>query len=131
MKNVNKLRPEQPITIVKELLKVEFSHDEVHVFGDQLARTQLEIKDLKNQKKSTTSGFDAKINAKVTEAESLSNKIATGHEYRMIECEEKHNDPNVGMKTITRKDTRELVATKSMSAEEMQLKLDVGSIEEE
>lgn len=131
MKNLEKLKPTQPVKIIKELLRVEFSQDEIKDFGAALARASIEIQDLTNQKKAMSSEFKAKIDAKTAEIESISTKITTGHEYKMVECEEKHNDPNTGMKTIRRKDTGEIVAKKAMKIEEMQLELDVTSIQDE
>lgn len=111
--------------IIKQNLKVDFSHDEIHEFGNQLANITNEVKELTNAKKSAMSDFKAKIDGKTADAESLSTKIANGYEYRNVECEVRFNKPNTGRKQIVRKDTGEMVSEESMTAEELQLEMEI------
>lgn len=119
-----KEKPETPITIVKELLKVEFTDSEKQEFGGQLARITTEIKELKNAKKSVVSEFKSKIDNKEAECESISTKISNGYEYKNVECELHLNTPNGGVKQIIRKDTREVVKEVPMTVDELQVEID-------
>lgn len=109
----------------KEFLKYEFTEDEIHQKGLDLARLNKEHAAIESEKKSVVSGFKAKIDATMTDIETLSNHINNGHEHRYIDCEVRFHDPNTGMKSIFRKDNGELVKKESMSDEEMQTELEL------
>lgn len=109
----------------KEFLKYQFTHDELHQKGSDLARINSELISIENEKKAVTAEFKAKQDGKQAEIEVISNHINNGYEHRYIECEVRFNDPNTGMKTIYRKDNGELVRKESMTEEEMQYELEL------
>jgi hypothetical protein len=117
----------QPLktVIVKEYLKVEFTHDEIHEMGSQLAQTTKTINELENDKKAVNADFKAKIEGQSAVSQSLSTKIQNGFEYRHVECEVRYNDPTTGMKTTVRKDSGEVLRKESMTTDEMQLELEL------
>lgn len=125
----------QPKTLepkkVKEYLKYEFSQDEIRQFGIDLARLSSEHSELEDEKKSVTSQFKAQMDAKHAEIQAVSNKINSGSERRSVDCEWRYNQPNSGMKQLWRLDTQEILTTTSMTAEEMQLELDLQAPKEQ
>ena len=109
----------------KQFLKCQFTHDEIHAKGVELARITSEATSLENEKKAVISQCNAKLDGKQAEIEVIGNHINSGYEHRYIECTIVYNDPNTGMKTIYRDDTGEAVRSDSMSHEEMQLEFDL------
>lgn len=109
----------------REFLKYSFTQDEILSKGSELARINSEAASIENEKKSITSQFKAKLDEKTAQIEVISNHINNGYEHRYVDCVIHHNDPNTGMKTVYRKDTGEVVKRESMSAEEMQLELEL------
>lgn len=109
----------------KEFLKYEFSKDEIHQKGADLARVNSELVSIDSEARSVAANFKAKKEGKITEIEMLSNHINNGYEHRYIDCEVRFHDPNTGVKTTARKDTGEIVRKESMSQDEMQLELDI------
>jgi len=110
-----------------ELLKYQFTHDELHQKGVDLARMNSEMLALDNEKKSVVADFKAKIEGKTAEVELTSNHINNGYEYRRIECEIRFNDPSTGWKTVVRKDNGEVVRKEQMTEEELQYELELDN----
>jgi hypothetical protein len=108
-----------------EFLKYQFTHDEIHQKGADLARINSELSAIQGEKKAVAANFKAKEDAKQAEIDVISNHINNGYEHRYIKCFVIYNSPNTGMKQIIRNDTAEVVKMESMTAEEMQFKLDL------
>ena len=104
----------------RQFLKHEFSHDEIHEKGIELARLSAEKASLEKEKTAVTSDFKAKIDGKASEIDLIGQHINSGHEHRNIECLIYYHNPSQGKKTIVRTDTNEVVRVESMNAEEMQ-----------
>jgi len=118
-------RPSIPHKATREFLKYIFSHDEIHEKGSELARLNSEAAKISDEKKSVTSSFKAQLDEKNAQIGVIGQHINNGYEHRYVECEIHYNDPNTGMKTIYRKDTGEVVKKETMTAEEMQLELEL------
>jgi hypothetical protein len=107
----------------KEFLKYEFTHDEIHQKGIELARLSSEHIAIDNERKAIASSFKAKIDGKVAEIEMIDNQINNGYEHRYIDCEVHYNNPNTGIKSTFRKDNGALVKKESMTPEELQIEI--------
>ena len=107
----------------KQFLKYQFTHDEIHEKGIELARLSSEAIAIENERKAVAAEFKAKIDTKDAEIGVLGNHINNGYEYRYIECTEIFNMPRTGIKTIMRNDTKEKVSEVQMSPDELQSEL--------
>jgi hypothetical protein len=108
----------------KEFLKCEFTHEEIHAKGQQLARINAELSAIESEAKAVASNFKAMKDGKVSEIEVLANHINTGFEHKHVPCLVIYNSPNATMKQVVRKDTGEIIRTESMTADELQLELE-------
>ena len=108
----------------RQFLKHEFSHDEIHEKGIELARLSAEKASLEKEKTAVTSDFKAKIDGKASAIDLLGQHINSGYEHRNIDCLIHYHNPSAGKKTTVRTDTNELVRVESMNAEEMQSELE-------
>lgn len=104
----------------KEFLQYQFSHDEIHQKGLELARLSSEAEAIENERKSVASEFKAKLDSIGAQMHTLGNHINNGYEHRYIECTVKFHDPNTGIKSTYRNDTGELVSKQTMTGAEMQ-----------
>jgi len=105
-----------------EMLKCEFTKEEVQELGSKLARKHLEIVDLKNQKAAVTSRYGGSIKIAETEAASLSEKIRNGYEFRDVEYR-KQMLPETAEVAFIRLDTGEIYRTRNMTEDERQANL--------
>lgn len=109
----------------KVFLRYDFKHEEIHEMGAELARVSSEVARIKEEKKATTTQYNAKIAEKEAEIGVLGNNINNGHEYRNIDCTVFFNNPNTGKKTTFRNDNGEQVRVENMTSDEMQLDLEL------
>lgn len=122
-KNKNNMEPKKTKQ-TKEFLKYEFTHEEIHAKGIELARISSEAQSIENERKAVAAEFKAKIDTKDAEIGVLGNHINNGYEYRYIQCTVILNQPNSGKKTIVRNDTNETVRVEDMTPDEMQSELE-------
>jgi len=108
----------------KEFLRYDFTHEEVHEMGAELARISTEIARTREEKKAVVTDFNAKITAKEAEVGILGNNINNGYEHRYVECTIHFNTPNTGKKTIFRNDSGEQVKVLNMTSDEIQLDME-------
>jgi len=113
--------------IVEETLKYTFTEKENLENGRRLGEAHEELQCIQDDKKRLVDEFKAKESAKDAEITSLSGKVRSGYEYRPIKCEVTYNDPKVGIKTLRRLDTMEVVWQREMTEDEKQLGLDLES----
>lgn len=123
-----KTEPTKKTKQQKEFLKYEFSHDEIHAKGIELARLSSESIAIENERKAVAAEFKAKIDTKEAEIGVLGNHINNGYEYRYIDCTVILNHPNTGKKTIVRNDTKEKVGEYDMTPSEMQNELEFDEV---
>ena len=112
----------------KEYLKCEFTHDEIHQKGIELARISSERQTIENERKAVAADFKAKIDTKDAEIAILGSHINNGYEYRNVVCTAIFNQPNTGKKTIMRNDTQEVVRIEDMTANEMQAEIEFDQL---
>lgn len=112
----------------REFLKYEFTHDEIHDKGLELARLTSEQAAIDNERKAVASEFKAKLDGIAASMETIGKHINNGYEHRYIDCDVIFHKPNTGMKTVYRKDTGEEVRRENMSEEEMQLELEFAEM---
>lgn len=88
-------------------LEYYFTDDEKMAMSQQLAVETQNKRRLEDQKKAVTSQYGSQINEKAESINTLSDKIASGYEYRNIECTVQWHTPTKNKKLITRTDTGE------------------------
>lgn len=115
----------------KEFLQYQFSHDEIHLKGLELARLSSEAEAIENERKSVASEFKAKLDSIASQMHELGRHINNGYEHRYIECTVKYHDPNTGIKSTYRNDNGELVKKETMTGAEMQEEIDFEALPEE
>jgi hypothetical protein len=103
-----------------ESIKYLFTDTEKRELGEALARENQTIYDLREQKKTITSEFNARIESAEKRASDLTTKINTGYELREVECLVLMETPRPGMKRLIRIDTNEMIRDEAMTAAEMQ-----------
>lgn len=86
-------------------LEYYFSDDEKLEMSQQLAVETQNKRRLEDQKKAVTSQYGSQISEKVEAINNLSDKLASGYEYRNIECSVQWHTPVKNKKTLTRNDT--------------------------
>jgi|GEM_PF-4558670 len=87
------------IVIEKRSLRYDFSAVELHDLSLQLAKKNKEVVSLEEEKKAVTSQLAAKIKEADATVNILSEKVASGFEYREIECDVIFHKPQQGKKT--------------------------------
>lgn len=121
------INDEKKVTKVKEFLDYRFTEEELRDMSEDMARSYQEQTALENEKKATTAEFTAKIEGKKALIESLALKISNKQEHRYVECELRMNVPIETKKQLVRLDTGIVVWEKNMTAEELQLKLNLDA----
>ena len=104
----------------KERLIYRFSNDERLDMSSEIARVAQKLDELKGEKKQVAKDYDAQIAGQEASMMILSRKISNGYEMRETECATWLNQPRIGMKTIIRLDSGEVVREVKMEPEEMQ-----------
>ncbi len=100
-------------------LQYKFSQDELRDLGKELAESQIQLRQLDDDRKRVADEWKARISAKEAEIASLSNKVSSGYEYRDIPCEITLNEP-INKKTARRLDTGETVWVRDLTDAEKQ-----------
>ena len=103
---MNELEKSQYETCQRNL-EYYFTDDEKMQMSQQLAVETQNKRRLEDQKKAVTSQYGSQINEKAETINSLSDKIASGYDYRNIECTVQWHTPSKNKKLITRSDTGE------------------------
>ena len=88
-----------------ELLEYRFSDVELLALGQQLARSNQQVYDLRAEKVSAVASLVASIKAAEKLSAELTGKIERKSEMREVEVISAMNRPSAGMKTIARADT--------------------------
>ena len=105
---------------IKRSLTCLLTVEEMKSLGIELAGATQKKSRLEDDKKQSMSQFKAEIDAADAEINAISQKIASGKEVRIIDCEVKYHTPGEGMKTIIRKDTNETVEVVRMNDAELE-----------
>ena len=109
---------------VVETLRVQLTPDERIQRGTALAKLNLELVQLEEQKAEAVRSWAEKIKAKKIEGGRLAHDVDTGTEERPIKCDER---PRFGelVVEVVRRDTGEVVRTRPMLPEERQVPLSI------
>jgi hypothetical protein len=110
----------------KRYLRHQWTADELTQKGGELAQSTREVAQLKEDGKRVASDFKAKIAAKNAAIGELSSDITSGYTMRDVECTVTLNKPKTGKKTIARDDTKEVIGTEDMTADELQEQLNLN-----
>jgi len=86
-------------------LRYDFSATEIYELSVALANKNQEHLSLENAKKSSAAKYKAQIEMVTEEIGDFSNKVASGYEYRSLQCEVIYDKPGPGQKTLIRPDT--------------------------
>ena len=111
-------------------LPCKLTDEELLKYGKEFAESVNKLNRLEDSKKSYVSQIKAQIESAQAQVNLLSNKIATGEEYRKVECNIKWDWVN-GEKSIIRTDTGEIVQTVIITEEEKQEQLDFEKAKKE
>lgn len=103
-----------------ESVKYVFSQDEIRELGEALAREAQTVMDLKDEKKASVAGFNARIEAANSRVVGLTDRINSGFEMREVECLVLLETPRPGLKRLIRADTNEHIRDEPMTVAEMQ-----------
>ena len=118
--------------IKQELCKYSFSEEEKKEFSVNMANKISEFHEVTDQKKAVMSDFKSKLDALSAEINTMARKVKDGYEMRYMDCEIR-KDYDKKIVSYVRVDNDEVVRTRIMTEEDMQLKLndDKNSKEEE
>ena len=105
---------------VTEYLKYTFTDEELLALSKTMAKKNQDLGEVEADKKRIVADFAAKVQAFESEIATLARKVYSGYEHRNVECEVTYHAPEIGMKTITRTDTGEIVREEAMSTSERQ-----------
>ena len=105
---------------VTEYLKYTFTDEELLALSKTMAKKNQDLGEVEADKKRIVADFAAKVQAFESEIATLARKVYSGYEHRNVECEVTYHTPEIGMKTITRTDTGEIVREEAMSTSERQ-----------
>jgi len=100
-------------------LKVRLTRDELLGKGEELARTIVEIIELEDSKRTAQVAADSLLKRLKGNANRLSRVINDQYELRQVEVTERFNY-SAGIAEMVRLDTYEIVATRPLTAFEMQ-----------
>jgi len=104
----------------KERLECVLTPEELQQKGRELAEQSQSQQRLEEEKKAIVSDFKAKGDACTSAIGVLSLAISTRREYRQVDCELRYNEPQSGMKTRIRMDTKETIRSEQMTDDEKQ-----------
>lgn len=111
-----------PKTVIeKRSLRYDFTAVEVHELSVQLAKKNKEVVSLEEEKKAINSQFKSKIDEATASVNVLAEKVASGFEYREVECEVIYHKPQQGKKTVIRKDSNKKTSVETMTDYEWNL----------
>lgn len=110
-----------------EYLKCDFSDAEIAEAAKELARANQRRSSIEQQKKEVDSQLKAEIEAQNTSINRLSGLIATGSEYRNVDCRIELDAPEKGRKRVVRLDTNEEVRVVAMTDEDKQMSLELDA----
>lgn len=102
-----------------EFLRYHFNEDEKKDLAQGMAQSVIKARDLEEEKKTITSQFASQINEANAKANSAAQKLESGFEMRMIDCEEIWDYKTKTIAT-TRSDTHEEVRERTMNNRECQ-----------
>ncbi len=108
--------------IAQRDLIVKLTDDEVRIYSEELARITSLQAEAEDEKKAVTSGFKDKIDRFIADARTMARKISTRQELRGVDCEWVLNF-EAQKAFLHRKDTGEIIDTRKLTEEEMQLSL--------
>lgn len=105
------------------VLQYFFTESELKEFAENLAeQCSLQI-ETENQKKAVVSQFKASLDEIAAKIAKVATNLRQGYVYRDTPCSVTYDSPIGGQKTITRKDTGEIIDVVPMSDDEMQEEL--------
>lgn len=98
--------------IEKKQLRYDFTAVEIHDLSLRLAHETKKLTAVEEEKKTIQSQYKAKVDEVKASTNTLSNLVSDGWEMREVECEVEFHKPRQGMKSLTRKDTGEVIEEK-------------------
>lgn len=121
-----KAKPEVKIKKDVQMLRCEFTVEEINEKAKQLANENRNYTEIENDKKSVTADFGARLAESKAKIDRLANNINSGYELRRVNVEIRMHDPAEGKKTVIRTDTNAVVEILNMSEDELQEELEFG-----
>lgn len=127
----SELAQSEPDKYSTEYLRVAFSKDEQLELSKELANAMTRKKRTESRARQSSVEFKKELKTLDEKIEELSDWVASGYRLDNVECSIYFHEPKQGQKTVIRDDTGEVVNVALMSAEEMQLALQLKDPEEE
>lgn len=130
-KGLTKGKPKTEPKIKKDvqMLRCEFTSEEINEKAKQLANENRNFIEIENDKKSVTADFGARLAESKAKIDRLANNINSGYELRRVNVEIRMHDPAEGKKTVVRTDTNTVVEVLNMSEEELQEEMEFNEAE--
>ena len=110
---------------VTEYLQYHFTSDELLEIARETSRTLNEKRILEDKKSEIAKTLAGDIAAKQAQIDKLSGCIASGYEWRNIECVLRYDSPRPGLVELVRTDTGEIVKHRRMTDGELQMQLEL------
>lgn len=114
----------------KRYLKYTFTPEEITEKSKLLAHECRLLAEAEDEKKEVASQIKARIDTHSATISRLASDVNNGYEYRNVDVRLVQNTPVQGKKTIVRADSGEAIAVEAMTAEELQLTLQLNMDEE-
>lgn len=108
----------------QELLRCDLTDDELIGIARKQSATFRDREQADQELTSIKSDFKARLERLESEVQLCTRKITDGFEMRNTDCETRYDDPSKGMASVYRLDTGELVRTRKMDANELQMELE-------
>jgi hypothetical protein len=108
---------------IRKNLTVDLDENEVALCAKELARITTQQAELEEEKKAVTSGYKEKLDRCIMDARVLARKISTRKDLREVECAWRY-DYQAMVAELYRLDTYELVESRRLTQDEVQMKLD-------
>jgi hypothetical protein len=108
--------------IVSEFCKYVFDEDEKREFATDMARKVAELNKAENDLKAVKSDYKSQIDGLTASVQNAATKLNNGYEMRNMDCEKQPCWESHEWQMV-RVDTGEIVKTRKMSSEDLQMKV--------
>ncbi len=111
-----------PIEYDKRKLPVQLSDEELNSRRDDLAKANLDLNQLVQEKSQQSSGFNARIKETKNRIAELAQQISSRQKFDDVEVEDQRDEEKFMINTV-RLDTNTVIASRAMTTAERQMQL--------
>lgn len=116
--------PPRRVKKFKQSLKCELSESEVLMAGENMANAERNVTELQNELTAMKKQFNGRIEEQVAALGRYANLVRDKFEYRSTDCEMVF-DYKQATVTTTRTDTGDMIESRPMTEDELQMEMDV------